>query len=91
MQKEAFFHRVPCVTLRDETEWVELVELGWNRLVPPTDADTIETGILASLTDSRDTAHANRSLWRRQGGGSDHKAAAGGVTNPGRCASSGGK
>lgn len=49
VQKEAFFYRVPCVTLRGETEWVELVELGWNRLVYPHSADAVANGITEGL------------------------------------------
>jgi UDP-GlcNAc3NAcA epimerase len=44
VQKEAYFHGIPCITMRDETEWVELVELGVNRLVG-TDADAIATAL----------------------------------------------
>ena len=32
VQKEAYFFGVPCVVAREETEWTELVEIGWNRI-----------------------------------------------------------
>ena len=56
MQKEAYFHRVPCITLRDETEWVETVEVGWNQLVGANE----EKIIAASMdTSARATEHGN--------------------------------
>lgn len=50
LQKEAFFHRVPCVTVRDETEWVELVSLGWNRLPSGFTQQLITDSIEAALS-----------------------------------------
>ena len=54
VQKEAFFYGVPCVTMRDETEWVETVHAGWNTLTGA-DTDAIIQAFLASETQHRTT------------------------------------
>lgn len=58
VQKEAYFYRVPCVTARKETEWTELIELGWNRL-----AGSEKASILRAVQDMLAESPANRT-WR---------------------------
>jgi UDP-GlcNAc3NAcA epimerase len=48
VQKEAYWYEVPCVTLRENTEWVETVETGWNRL-----AGTDPATIIAAAREAR--------------------------------------
>ena len=48
VQRKPFSIRCP-VTLREETEWVESVELGWNRLVPPVSAKAVAAGLISGL------------------------------------------
>jgi len=60
IQKEAFFLRVPCVTLRDETEWPETVAAGANRLAGTQPAD---------LRDALDAGRPSSSDLHAFGGG----------------------
>jgi len=45
LQKEAYFFKKPCITMRDETEWVELVEKGYNTLVGANCKKLIDTAL----------------------------------------------
>lgn len=64
VQKEAYFFGKPCVTLRDETEWVELVETGWNTLTGAQSQRIAEAIAVASVPTEVTTlyGHGNAAL-----------------------------
>jgi UDP-GlcNAc3NAcA epimerase len=72
VQKEAYVFGVPCVTIRGETEWVELLDCGANRLVPPTSEEAVVQAALAAAAGTRDfvrglygDGHAAEAIARR--------------------------
>lgn len=52
VQKEAYFHKVPCITLRDETEWIELVQCGANIITGANTENIIAALKKAVMVDS---------------------------------------
>ena len=50
--KGSFFQQTPCITIRTETEWTELINCGWNRLVDPMDLNAIHKQIINTLNSS---------------------------------------
>jgi len=52
VQKEAYYLEVPCVTLREETEWTETVDVGWN-LLTGVDPDAIVAAVARQRQDRR--------------------------------------
>lgn len=53
VQKEAFFHKTPCVTIRHETEWVELISSGWNQLAPLDEVSALRASLIEAFKCGR--------------------------------------
>jgi UDP-GlcNAc3NAcA epimerase len=65
VQKEAYFFEVPCVTLRDETEWLETVESGWNVLAGAVEEKIEEAVARASAPTRRGDFYGDGDAARR--------------------------
>ncbi len=69
LQKEAYFFGKRCVTTRDETEWVELVSLGWNTIVgADTRAIVAEVERALRLSDHRSSSDGSTPFGRGDAG-----------------------
>ena len=58
IQKEAFFHGIPCITIREETEWVELVDIGANKLTG-SKKDKIQNALIEDFSFSQDNLYGD--------------------------------
>lgn len=67
LQKEAFWLRTPCITVRESTEWQETVAAGANRLCP--DPNSLTDAVAAALTSAR-TAQWDQNPYGPPGGSS---------------------
>lgn len=56
LQKEAYFSKTKCITVRDETEWIETIDTGWNILLPPKNVDNLNA-MVAEQMNSPDGNH----------------------------------
>tara|TARA_B110000483_G_C18172778_1_gene533870 strand:+ start:741 stop:1850 length:1110 start_codon:yes stop_codon:yes gene_type:complete len=57
LQKEAYFHQVPCITLREETEWVETVQSGWNILAGSSKDNILNTFAAITKPDQSESLY----------------------------------
>ena len=55
VQKEAYFFGKPCAVFRAETEWTELVDLGWTRLLEPSESAAVQAGLADMLAQPEPT------------------------------------
>lgn len=49
VQKEAYILKVPCVTLRENTEWVEILNNGWNKLINSAESNTVSKSLSETI------------------------------------------